>query len=61
MVKNPPNNTGDVGSIPGLGSPLKKEMATHLVILLGKSHRPRRLAGYSPWGCERVGHDLETK
>ena len=27
------------------------------VILPGKSHRQRRLVGYSPWG-HRVGHDL---
>ena len=32
MVKNLPASTGeerDVGSIPGLGSPVEKEMATH--------------------------------
>ena len=32
MIKNLPANAGDprdVGSIPGLGSPLEKEMATH--------------------------------
>ena len=29
MVKNPPANAGDVGSIPGLGRSLEKEMATH--------------------------------
>ena len=26
-----------------------------------KSHGQRRLAGYSPWGCKRVGHNLVTK
>ena len=34
MVKNPPSNAGDVGSIPGLGRlPLEREMATHSSIL----------------------------
>ena len=36
MVKNPPANagdTGDAGSILGLGRPLKEEMATHSSIL----------------------------
>ena len=35
-VKNPPVNAGDsrdVGSVPGLGDPLEKEMATHSSIL----------------------------
>ena len=31
------------------------------VFLLGKSHGQRRLAGYSPWGHQRVGHDLATE
>ena len=35
VVKNKPANTGDVGSIPGLGS-LEKEMATHSSILAWK-------------------------
>ena len=29
VVNNPPANVGDVGSVPGLGDPLEKEMATH--------------------------------
>ena len=36
VIKNPPVNTGDfryVGSIPGLGRSLEKEMATHFSIL----------------------------
>ena len=27
------------------------------VFLLGDSHGPRSLAGFSPWGSLRVGHD----
>ena len=42
--------------------PLEKEMAAHSSILAhGKSHGQRSLAGYSPWGCQRVGHNLVTK
>ena len=35
VVKNPPTNAGDVGSILGLGRgyPLEREMATHSSIL----------------------------
>ena len=27
----------------------------------GKSHGQKSLAGYSPWGHKRVGHDLVTE
>ena len=62
MVKNPPTNAGDAGSIwagkicwsPG-------EIATHSSILAWKSHGQRSLVGYSPQGCKRDGHDLATK
>ena len=51
MVKNPPTNAGDKGSIPGLrrsprdgnGNPLQYSC-------LEKFHGQRSLAGYSPWG-----------
>ena len=36
-------------------------MAPTPVFLPGKSHGQRSLAGYSPWGCKRVRHDLATK
>ena len=29
--------------------------------LPGKSHGQMSLAGYSPWGCKKVGLNLETK
>ena len=32
-----------------------------LIFFPGKSHWQRSLVGYSPWGCKRVRHDLETK
>ena len=51
VVRNPPANAGDVGSIPGSrrlpgggnGNPLQYP-------LLGKFHVQRSLVGYSPWG-----------
>ena len=50
-----------VGSL-GQEDPLEKEMATHCSILAWEIPRTRgALGGCSPWGCERVGHDLETK
>ena len=36
----------------GREDPLEKEIATHSVFLLGKSHGQRSLANYSPWGPE---------
>ena len=33
MVKNPPNNAGGMGSIPGSGRSLEKEVPTHSSIL----------------------------
>ena len=53
MVKNLPANAGGLGSIPGLGDPLEKEMATHSIFLPGKSHEQRNLAGYSPWARKK--------
>ena len=60
MVKNPPANAGDMGSILGSGRSPGEEMAI-LAFLPGKSHGKRILAGYSPWGCKRVRHDLAAK
>ena len=33
MVKNPPASAGHVGTMPGSGNPLEKEMATHSSVL----------------------------
>ena len=43
-----------MGSIPGSGRPLEKEMDTYSSILAGKSHGQRSLAGCSPWGCKEL-------
>ena len=53
---------GDQGSTPGLGRfSWKRKWQPTPVFLPGKSHGQRSLAGYSPWGWKRVGHDLVTK
>ena len=41
--------------------PLVKDMATHSSILPGKTHGQRSMVDYSPWGHQRVRHDLATK
>ena len=43
---------GDLSSIPGLGDPLEKGMATHSSILVWKTQRD--LVGYSPWGRKEL-------
>ena len=42
----------------GQEDPLEEGMQPTPVFLPGESHRQRSLAGYSPWGHKRVGHDL---
>ena len=51
MVKNPPANAGDardLGSIPGSGRPLEKEMATHSSTLAWRIPWTEE----TPWGCK---------
>ena len=50
VVKSLPANAGDIGSIPGLGRSLEKEMATHSIFLPGEFCGQRSLVDYSPWG-----------
>ena len=54
VVKNSPPNAGDTDSIPW-----RRKWQPTQVLLPGKSHGQRSLAGYSPWG-RRVRHDLAT-
>ena len=64
LVKNPPvsaGDTGDVGSIPGMGRSLAEEMATHSSILAWKipwREEPGRLKFM---GLQRVRHDCVTE
>ena len=61
MVKNPPVMQETWVQSLGQEDALQKEMATHSTFLPGKSHGQRNLAGYSPFCCRRVGHNLVTK
>ena len=55
-------NAGDAVSIPGSGrSPGEGNGNPLPVVLPGKSHDQRSLAGYRPLGCKRVRQDLGTK
>ena len=39
-------------------TPWKRKREPTPIFLPGKSHRQRSLEGYSPWGSQRVGHNL---
>ena len=41
--------------------PLEKEMATYSSILAREIPWAEELGCYSPWGHQRVGHDLATE
>ena len=41
--------------------PWRRKWQPTPVFLPGRSHGKRSLAGYSPWGHKRIGHDLVTK
>ena len=61
VVKNLPANAGDAGLI-RVGKILwRRKRQPTLLFLPEKSHGQRSLAGYNPWGRQRVGHDLATK
>ena len=61
VVKNPLTNVRDMVLSLFLEDPQEKKMAPTPVFLPGKSHRQRRLVGYSPWSHERVRLDLVSK
>ena len=54
-------NVGDPGSIPGLGRPPEKEMATHSGTLAWKSPWTEELGRPQSMGSQRVGHDAELE
>ena len=39
--------------------PWRRKWQPTPVFLPGESHEQRSLAGYSPWGCKKVGHSWE--
>ena len=50
-------NVGDLGSMPGSGRPLEKEMATHSSILTWRIPWTEDPGGLQSVGSQRVGHD----
>ena len=57
MVKASAHNAGDLGSIPGWGRSLQKEMATHSNTLAWKIPWMEEPGGLQPMGSQRVEHD----
>ena len=57
MVKNLPIDAGDAGSVPGLGTSLEQEMATHSSILAWRMPWTEEPGGLHSIGSQRVGHD----
>ena len=55
MVKNPPTNAEDMGSIPGFEDPLEREMTTHSSILAWEV--PWRV---EPGGLQAMGLQKES-
>ena len=59
VIKNPSTDAGDtegVGSIPGWGRSLEKEMATHSSILAWEVPWTEEPGGLQIVGSQRVGH-----
>ena len=62
VVKNLPANAGGLGSIPGSGRfPGVGNGNPYQYSCLGNPMDRGGLAGYTPWGNKRVGHNLATK
>ena len=51
--KNPPASAGDMGLIPGLGSALEKEMATHSSILAWEISWTEEHSGLQSMGSQK--------
>ena len=57
MVKKPPDNAGDAGSIPGLKRSLEEEMATHSSILANKIPWTEEPGELQSLVSQTVGHN----
>ena len=53
MIKNPPANAGDLGSIPGFGI-YPGEGNGYPPQLPGEFHGQRSPTGYRPWGPKKL-------
>ena len=60
MVKNPPANVGDAGSIPGSEDPLAQETATHSSIPAWQIPWTEEPDGLQSVGLQRIRQDLAT-
>ena len=54
MVKNPPANVRDMGSVPESEDPWRRKWQPVPVFLLGKPHGQRSLASYSSRGPKEL-------
>ena len=61
MVKNQPANAGGLGSTPGSGRSLEKEMAVYSSILAWEIAWTEEPGGLQSMGWQRVGHDGMTE
>ena len=61
MVKNPPANSGEAGSIPGSGRPPGEGNGNPLQYSCLKNSMDRGVWWAIVHGCKRTGHNLKTK
>ena len=61
MVKNPPGNAGDEGSILGREDPMEEEMTTHTSILPWEIPWTDEPGGLTSIRSQRVSQDLATE
>ena len=61
MVKNPPANAGDTGSIPGFGISIGGGNGNPLQYSCLENPMDRGAWWATVYGVARVGHDLATK
>ena len=61
MVKNPPPNTGDLGSIPESGRSSRKGNGNHSSILAWEIPWTQEPGGLQLMGSQRLGHDKATE
>ena len=54
MVKNPPENAGDSGPIPGSGRSLRRKWPPTPLFLPGKSHGQKSLAATVYWSLKEL-------